>query len=162
MEKNKIIIEDNCIRKKCYTPWIFKEYNTYRQFSHDKDYLPKAISWISNHEYTMEKIEILCTIGDGLQNPTKYKLNKKAITKIPIVFNKIFSDCLDFSNEHLEENRYFMHRDLHIENLIMTPDHKIMLIDIDAFETTHKMVPYKWLNNMFTVLWMTKEALESV
>ena len=39
-----------------------------------------------NHEYTIEKIEILCTIGDGLQNPTKYKLNKKAITKIPNCF----------------------------------------------------------------------------
>jgi len=156
---NSIIYEDNCVRKILRTAWPKYHYDLFKIFAHDKKYLPKVYSYVCDIEYTMEKLDILCTVQEGLIDPKKYKLNRDIILSIPAMYNQIFVDCLNFTRLHVEDKLFFMHRDLHLSNVVITKDHKIMLIDVDAFEKTYKMVPWKYLNNYMTILWMSNEAL---
>ena len=162
-KSNTIVIENNLVRKITEIPWAREDYEVYKKFSHRKPYLPKIDRWITKNEYTMEKLDILCTIQEGLLFPKKYNLNKDVILTIPAMYNQIFVDCLNFSRLHYtKEKAFYMHRDLHLKNVVITTDYKIMVIDVDAFEKTYTMVPWRYLNNHVTVLWMANEALVHV
>tara|TARA_B100000900_G_scaffold391409_1_gene386019 strand:+ start:11407 stop:11898 length:492 start_codon:yes stop_codon:yes gene_type:complete len=158
----KIIIEDNIVRKQLGNhKWPKPIYDMYMMFCHDKPYCMKELHWENDKEYTMEKLDIICTVQEALEKPHHFPLNKKVLLDIMITYNQIYLDCLKFSKDNLKQ-MYFMHRDMGMQNLVVTYDLEVKLIDVDAFEITPSLVPWKFLNTNATVQWLVNEKLPHV
>jgi len=153
----KIEIEDNCIRKTLYkNEWSLSDFNLYRELSSHKDHFMKVISWISPTQYTTEKLDILCDVENALTQ--HHRFSRQTYIDIYATYNQIYLDSLELSKNRWSD-KFFMHRDLSLNNVVITKQNKVMLIDEDSFSVTPDFMPWKYFNNLQTVAWLVNKRL---
>ena len=160
--KNNVQVENNCIRKTLHNhEWSFSDFNMYRELSNGRDYFMKVISWISPTEYTAEKLDIVCDIQNALTQQDKYKFPREVYLDIYATYTKIYTDSLELSKNKWND-KFFMHRDLSLNNLVITKQNEIKVIDADSFHTTPYFIPWRYWNNLSTVGWLVNERLGDI
>lgn len=115
--------------------WESTNYALYNQFAAQHDYCVKVINYKNRHEFEMEHLDILTSVGNLLEKPEHKDLcTPSMIADVLRIYSRIYADCLEFSKQHLFNRGYFMHKDLHVGNVVITTQHEVKLIDPDSFE----------------------------
>lgn len=152
-----IFLKDGVCVKKMYHSHLYTHFADYNQkfykFVGKKDYYVKILEVKSSNEYTMEYLDILSTVDRYLDpwNPDFNKnIQENILDDILRVFIQLQNDCLEFSKT-LPAGQYWVHKDLHLSNFVITKDRKVKLIDIDSFIITESPLDSSYIGT-FAVL----------
>ena len=104
------ISEKEITKKLFYEKFTEEEYNLYKEFSKDKKYCVKLNSWTNENCYSMEKIDILCSLNKSLTTDRdKFNIPKEKYIEALPIYTRIYADCIDFSLNNLSEGKIFLH-----------------------------------------------------
>lgn len=153
-----IFLKDGVCVKKMYHSHLYTHFADYNQkflkFVGNKDYCVKVLEVRGSNEYTMEYFDILSTVDRYLDpyNPDFNKnIQENILDEIQRVFLQLQIDCMRFSKKFLPKGKYWVHKDLHLSNFVITKDRKVKLIDIDSFMVTESPLDSSYIGT-FAVL----------
>ena len=148
-EASTIIKSKRGVAKKLLKGWWTSEhYALYNQFAAQHDYCVKVLDYKSRYEFEMEHLDIHTTVGNLLEKPEYADLvTPELLADVLRIYSRIYVDCLEFSKQFLYNRGYFMHKDLHVGNIVLTKQKEIKLIDPDSFEIQkNPMCPKHFIN----------------
>ena len=149
-------------KKLFYERFTEEEYNLYKEFSKDKKYCVKLNSWTNENCYSMEKIDILCSLNKCLRKDLFKNIPKEKYIEALSIYNRIYADCIDFSLNNLSQGKFFLHLDMGLNNIVFTKDLDIKLIDVDSFTITEQIVNSKYIGYYNELIWLVSERLRNV
>ena len=157
------ISEKEITKKLFYEKFTEEEYNLYKEFSKDKKYCVKLNSWTNENCYSMEKIDILCSLNKSLTTDRdKFNIPKEKYIEALSIYTRIYADCIDFSLNNLSQGKFFLHLDMGLNNIVFTKDLDIKLIDVDSFTITEQIVNSKYIGYYHELIWLVSERLRNV
>ncbi len=146
------------VRKFLYgKEWPLSSFNLYQELSKDKDYFIQVKEWCNPREYIMERIDIICDVKTALTS-TEYEFSRDVLLDIYKVYNQFYLDCLSLSRKYFEDE-YFMHMDYQLQNLIITKDHKVMIIDADSFQLTDSFMDWTYFDGLQILIFLLNKKL---
>lgn len=138
-KRTKIYLKDGICIKKMYHSHLFNNFAEYHhrfhKFVRNSDNYIKIIEIKDPATYTMEYLDIYCTLDEYLNpwNPNfNSNIQENILDDILRVVLQLQIDCIEFSKT-LEPGKYWINKDLHLANFVVTKDRSIKLIDMDSF-----------------------------
>lgn len=104
--------------------WLFH----YQNLSRIDNNLVKVFSATTN-SISMERLDVCSTLEEFLKTET---YNKSFIFDIYKVINSSWIYCLEYSKT-LESSTYFLNCDFKLDNIVVTSDRKLKIIDPDSY-----------------------------
>ena len=133
---HKIATEDNLIRKELAWPlWHMPEwFEAYTAISAKNKHLVKVYSAAEDGlSLEMEHLDILCTLDKLFHDDGNYYVvTKDLIRKIMICVSQTMITDVEYAQE-LKNDQYFVHNDLTMDNIVVTKDLEIKIIDPDSY-----------------------------
>lgn len=134
---NTIIKINDVLYKKINKPFVNLTedwFECYNSLYKNNDYLVKVIAIDeSKNIIIMEDLGEVTSVEyffkDGL---LKQKIDKSLLCDIILALNKTWTLSIEYSKT-LPDNKFFVHTDLHLDNIVITSDYKVKIIDPDAF-----------------------------
>ena len=143
--KSTIYIYEDHVRKVMHNDNFrpIEWFNQYKEFSKDKDYLPQIYDYIGPQEYTMERIEFVKRCNYYVKD--KDQKDKEIICRIISTYTKIIQDMIEFSESGLlHKNEFWVYDDFTLDNMVVTKDGRVVLIDIESFGPSQSPLHYKY------------------
>jgi len=110
----------------------------YQMITNDNDYFVKVYATNNHNTIEMEKLDIVCDVKHLLEykNRRLYKdlLNKQIFLDIMIAMQSTWLSMFQtsvFDNDN-DDDRYVLHGDYTLANLVITKDRKVKLVDPDS------------------------------
>tara|TARA_B100000925_G_C21968926_1_gene456897 strand:+ start:115 stop:636 length:522 start_codon:yes stop_codon:yes gene_type:complete len=133
--------------------WSPADYELYKKFSELNEYCVKVTDFVDSQTFTMEKLDIVDDVHHLLETPYyKHFVDDELIFNIIHTWARVYADCISFSKQNLPPNQYFLHGDMTLENMVVTTDKKVKLLDPNAFKTHEKFLTTKYLGNYSRII----------
>lgn len=128
------IFDDFCYKKPRSKKHLTSYWlDCYNELSDKNPSLVKIYELDELRNFKMEKIDIIKTLEQVLKiDSNHHYLNKILISDIIVCLNTIWIDCINFSRT-LSNNKFFIHDDLMLHNIVLTEDYQIKIIDPESF-----------------------------
>jgi len=142
--KNNISIQDDVVVKKINKNFInisIEWFEFYKALAAKNKYLVKVLDIdIKRNILYMENLGNCIHTEACLKDPyLKNRATKEIVCDIIIALNTAWSDSIEFSKS-LQGNEFFVHTDLSLDNIVLTPNNKIKVIDPDSFQLIDKLL----------------------
>lgn len=113
----------------------------YQQLSKDNDCLVKVIRVVNDVTLEMEYLDIIDSVRNLLRCRQCHRLvSKELIAEIVFTLNNTWSQSIQYSAKNIPGNNFFIHCDLHLDNLVVTRDRAIKIIDPDSFRMVSNFI----------------------
>jgi len=139
----EVHIEDDFATKRLNKPLAHLNNNWlefYKCLSDENPDLLQIYEVIDQKTYRMEKIEVIDNIERILKEPEYYPyLSKNIISEVIRVINESWVQAIKYSNTFPEQHKYFINTDLTLDNIVLTTDYKVRLIDPESYNFVNNL-----------------------
>lgn len=140
---NVINIQNDVVVKTINKPFIKITqlwFDRYTKLSKNNNYLVKVLDVdVDKNIITMENLGEVKSVEQFLKQPhSKSKLKKNTLCDIILALNTTWSQSIEFSRT-LPNDDFFVHTDLHLDNIVLTKDNKVKVIDPDSYTIVDKL-----------------------
>ena len=161
IRENILTYEHDYIKKTLYHhDWSKKNFDLYQELSQGKNYFIKVLDWLSPRQYTMEKIEIISDVRTVLLS-NEHQLTRHQLEDIYCIFNQYYLDCINFSRNRLD-GEYFMHQDYQLQNVVMTKDYQVKVIDADSFQIRKEFMDWTYFDSLQIIIFLINEKIKKL
>ena len=110
----------------------------YSQLSKNNKYLVKIFTMdAKTNSFTMENLGEVTSVEQCLKQSDKY-VTKKVLCDIILALTTTWAQGIEFS-KLLDNDKFFVHTDLSLCNIVMTKDKQIKVIDPDSYTIVEKL-----------------------
>ena len=141
MLKNVIEFKNDSVVKTVNKPYINITqtwFDMYTELSENNDYLVKVLDVNSNtNTIVMESLDIFDDVEECLKNHPS-RITKSILCDIILALSTSWTQSIEFSKA-LPNNDFFVHTDLSLQNIVLTKDNKVKVIDPDSYVIVEKL-----------------------
>jgi len=141
MLKNVIEFKNDSVVKTVNKPYINITqtwFDMYTELSENNDYLVKVLDVNSNtNTIVMESLDIFDDVEECLKNHSN-RITKSILCDIILALSTSWTQSIEFSKA-LPNNDFFVHTDLSLQNIVLTKDNKVKVIDPDSYVIVEKL-----------------------
>ena len=148
-----IFYNKNSVRKDLTNSQFSKNvYDHVKNLSDGKPYYTQLLDWHSNTSYSMERLDVLNTAQDCI-NDASMNIPLDVCLDLVNIGISVYTDTLEYSRKHLPKGTYLTYADARFKNFVITNEYQIKLIDLDSFTLSHDYVHWR-TPGFFTEIFM--------
>ena len=140
---NTVDTQNNTVIKTVNKPFLDITqawFDYYTKLSNENKYLVKVLDINSDKNIIImenlgEVLEVEQCLKDHVLRP---RITKEIVCDVILALNTSWSQSIEFSKT-LPDNNFFVHTDLSLDNIVMTTDNKIKVIDPDSYVIVDKL-----------------------
>jgi RIO-like serine/threonine protein kinase len=139
MLKNVIEFKNDCVVKTVNKPFINITqtwFDMYTELSDNNNYLVKVLD-VNSNTIVMESLDIFDDVEECLKNHSS-RITKSILCDIILALSTSWAQSIEFSKA-LPNNDFFVHTDLSLQNIVLTKDNKVKVIDPDSYVIVEKL-----------------------
>ena len=141
MLKNVIEFKNDSVIKTVNKPYINITQtwvDMYTELSENNNYLVKVLDVNPNtNTIVMESLDIFDDVEECLKNHSA-RITKPILCDIILALSTSWTQSIEFSKT-LPNNDFFVHTDLSLQNIVLTKDNKVKVIDPDSYVIVEKL-----------------------
>jgi len=141
MLKNVIEFKNDSVTKTVNKPYINITQtwvDMYTELSENNNYLVKVLDVNPNtNTIVMESLDIFNDVEECLKNYSD-RITKPILCDIILALSTSWAQSIEFSKT-LPNNDFFVHTDLSLQNIVLTKNNKVKVIDPDSYVIVEKL-----------------------